>query len=66
MPPELGCGKVLICEDPACHRTHPHWVHEYGCRWNKNAICNKDGTTTMFKDEFGKILSEPKTVKTWF
>lgn len=66
VPPEFKDFSGPLCEDPACWRKRPHFPREYGCRWSFNAICNKDGTTTIFKDEGGRVLTHPKTVRTWF
>lgn len=56
---------VQVCADRACHRQENHWVGEYGCRWNDHAICNKDGTITIFKEN-GRDLPEIVTKYCWF
>lgn len=61
VPPPLDGTSNTICEDPACFRERPHWVREWGCRWSNNAIVNKDGTVTHFKDRWGRPLPEPVT-----
>lgn len=61
-----GLMTYQVCADPACHRRGPHWVREYGCRWSDVAICNKDGTVTIFKDDHGRALPEIVQKKCWF